>query len=165
MPRAASAVVLTLVGLFALATFKTSPSSAKSAALTPKRSVAATAPPNTGTNSSTSGSTPTSGSAGPNTTAGASPRTRTVDGDPIDNQYGTVQVRVTVRGSRITDVQALQMPFDHPRSQFISQQVAPMLRQEVLQAQSAQIDLVSGATFTSDSYAQSLQSALTRAGI
>ena len=57
------------------------------------------------------------------------------------------------------------MPSSHQRSQEISQQAAPLLRQEALQAQSAQIDLLSGATFTSESYAESLQSALDHAGI
>ena len=56
------------------------------------------------------------------------------------------------------------MPFDHPRSEAISQYVEPLLRSEALQAQSAQIDLVSGATYTSDAYARSLQSALDQAG-
>jgi uncharacterized protein with FMN-binding domain len=72
---------------------------------------------------------------------------------------------VVLNGSRIVDVQAVQLPFDHPRSAEISRQAEPYLRQEVLQAQSANIDVVSGATFTSYSYAQSLQSALDQAGI
>jgi len=68
-----------------------------------------------------------------------------------------------MRGSRLTDVRALHLPFDHPRSQFISTQAEPLLREEALQAQSAQIDVLSGATYTSDAYAQSLQTALARA--
>ncbi len=83
-------------------------------------------------------------------------------GDPSDNQYGTVQVQVTLQGSQITDVVALQMPDSHQRSLEISQQAEPILRQEALQAQSAQIDILSGATFTSQSYVQSLQAALDR---
>ena len=70
---------------------------------------------------------------------------------------------MVVKGGRITDVQPLQMPTAHARSQMISQYVAPMLRQEVLQAQNAQINLVSGATYTSEAYAQSLQAALDQA--
>ena len=89
--------------------------------------------------------------------------TRTVDGDPVDNRYGTVQVRVTLRGNRIVDVRSIQMPMGHQRSVDITDQAGPYLREEALQAQSAQIDIVSGATYTSDSYAQSLQSALDRA--
>jgi uncharacterized protein with FMN-binding domain len=69
-------------------------------------------------------------------------------------------VRVTLRGNQITGVTALQMPYQHQRSAEISQQAEPLLQQEVLQAQSAQIDLIGGATYTSQSYAQSLQSAL-----
>ena len=70
---------------------------------------------------------------------------RTIDGDPFDNFYGTVQVRVTLQGKRITDVTPLQMPTDRQRSAEISQQAAPLLLQEVLQAQSAQIDIIGGA--------------------
>ena len=85
-------------------------------------------------------------------------------GDPFDNRYGTVQVQVTLQGNTITDVALLQMPDSHQRSVEISQQAEPLLLQEALQAQSAQIDIVSGATYTSQSYAQSLQSALDKSG-
>ena len=78
-------------------------------------------------------------------------------------QFGTVQVQVTIVGGKIQDVQALQLPQDRRRSAEISQYAAPILRQEALSAQSAQIDLVSGATYTSEAYAQSLQSALDQA--
>ena len=156
MRRAVPALVITMIGLGALASFKSSPSVASkpvASAITPHRTTtpATGAPP--------PGTVPPTGS-GPTTTTGA---TRTVDGDPVDNQYGTVQVRVTLQGNTITAVTALQMPFDRERSQYISQQAEPYLRQEALQAQSAQINLVSGATYTSDSYAQSLQSALDKA--
>lgn len=95
------------------------------------------------------------------TTAGT---TRTVDGPVVTNRYGDVQVRVTLRGKQIVDVQALTLPSDRSRSEEISQYAGPRLRAEVLQAQSAQIDLISGASYTSDSYAQSVQGALDRAG-
>ncbi|MEA2566066.1 MAG: hypothetical protein QOD49_1243, partial [Actinomycetota bacterium] len=68
-------------------------------------------------------------------------------------------------GQRVTDVRAPQLPYDRARSASISQYVAPVLRSEALAAQSAQIDTISGATYTSDAYAQSLQAALTQAGI
>ena len=97
----------------------------------------------------------------PTTHAGA---VRTIDGDPVDNPYGTVQVRVTLHGTQITDVTPLQMPVDRQYSAELSQQAAPLLLQEALQAQSAQINLLSGASYTSESYAQSLQSALDKAG-
>ena len=84
-------------------------------------------------------------------------------GDDVPNQFGDVQVQVTFSGGKITDVKALQLPFDRQRSAEISQFVEPYLRSEALQAQSAQIDLISGATYTSYSYAQSLQSAIDKA--
>lgn len=86
-----------------------------------------------------------------------------ITGAAVDTPYGTVQVQVTLSNGRITDVQPLQLPGDRMRSQMISQYAAPVLRSEALQAQSAQIDLVSGATYTSDGYAQSLQAALDQA--
>jgi hypothetical protein len=156
MRRAVPALVITMIGLGALASFKSAPSAATkpaAGAIAPRP----TTPPTTG--APPPGTVPPTGSS-PTTTTGAP---RSVDGDPIDNQYGTVQVRVTLQGNTITAVTALQMPFDRERSQYISRQAEPYLRQEALQAQSAQIDVVSGATYTSDSYAQSLQSALDKA--
>jgi uncharacterized protein with FMN-binding domain len=87
----------------------------------------------------------------------------TFPGQAVDTRYGPVQVGVTVSGGRISGVDFLAMPNDRPRSQFITQQAEPLLRQEVLQAQSANIDLLSGATYTSEGFAQSLQSALSQA--
>lgn len=84
-------------------------------------------------------------------------------GADVSMRFGDVQVKVIVSGHHITDIQELQMPFDRPRSQYISQQAGPYLREEVLQAQSTAIDTISGATYTSDAYAQSVQSALDRA--
>jgi len=87
----------------------------------------------------------------------------TVTGQLVQTRFGPVQVQVTIAGGKISDVTALQLPNDRQRSAEISQIVEPMLRSEALTAQSAQIDLVSGATYTSDGYAQSLQSALDQA--
>ena len=84
-------------------------------------------------------------------------------GDDVPNRYGDVQVKVIISGGRITDVQAVQLPYDRQRSAEISQQAAPLLHDEVIQAQSAQIDTLGGATYTSESYIQSLQSALDHA--
>jgi uncharacterized protein with FMN-binding domain len=164
--RAVPAVILTLIGLGALGTFKsTAPASSASAHThtTPTTTPPATAPPPTAAGGNGNDTPQTTA---PPTTSAPPPKndaTRTVDGDPFDNRYGTVQVRVTLHGNNITDVQLLQMPNDRARSQFISEQAGPILQQETLQAQSAQIDTVSGATYTSESYAQSLQSALDKA--
>ena len=87
----------------------------------------------------------------------------TVTGSTVQTRFGPVQVQVTIAGGKIAEITALQLPFDRQRSAEISQIVEPMLRSEALTAQSAQIDLISGATYTSDAYAQSLQSALDQA--
>jgi uncharacterized protein with FMN-binding domain len=76
-----------------------------------------------------------------------------------------VQVEVVLAGNRITDVKALEYPNEARRSQSISEQALPLLHDEVVSAQSASIDTISGATYTSDAYAQSLQASLDRAGI
>jgi len=86
-----------------------------------------------------------------------------VTGPTIDTQFGPVQVQVTLSKGQIVDVQAIQLPTDRRRSQMIGQYAAPILRSEALQAQSAQIDIVTGATYTSMGYAQSLQAALDQA--
>jgi uncharacterized protein with FMN-binding domain len=94
----------------------------------------------------------------------ASSAPATYTGPVVENPYGPVQVAVTEEGGKIVDVKALQLPTEHARSQEISEQVAPMLRTEVLQAQSAEINVVSGATYTSESFASSLQAALRQVG-
>lgn len=87
----------------------------------------------------------------------------TFTGADVPNRFGDVQVRVVISNGRITDVQAVTLPTDRAESAYISQQVGPWLRTEALQAQSANIDIISGATYTSQSYAQSLESALQQA--
>ncbi len=87
----------------------------------------------------------------------------TITGPVVQTRFGSVQVQVTIAGGKITDVTALQLPSDRQRSAEISGIAGPMLQSEALAAQSAQIDLISGATYTSDAYAQSLQAALDQA--
>ncbi|MET9020652.1 FMN-binding protein [Actinopolymorpha sp. NPDC004070] len=87
-----------------------------------------------------------------------------VVGQTADTPYGPVQVKVTMLGHRITDVTALQLPSGNQRSSEIAGFAAPALRREALSTQSAHIDSVSGATYTSEGYRTSLQSALDRAG-
>lgn len=76
--------------------------------------------------------------------------------------YGALAVKVTVKGARILDVAVSKLQTAESYSQQLAQQVIPMLRSEVLSAQSARIQAVSGATYTSEAYAYSLQSALDR---
>ena len=90
--------------------------------------------------------------------------TETVTGVPVQTRWGPVQVRVTVRNGKLTDVTAVVRPTGNPRDQEINSFALPRLRAEALQAQGADIDTVSGATFTSEGYRRSLQSALDSAG-
>ena len=83
-----------------------------------------------------------------------------MNGTVVQTRWGPVQVQVTIAGGRITDVAALQVPDGNFRDQQINSYAVPRLREEVLSAQSAQIDTVSGATVTSDGYIGSLQAAL-----
>ncbi|MCD0484452.1 FMN-binding protein [Streptacidiphilus sp. ASG 303] len=121
-----------------------------------------------GTTGSTgsSGSSGTSGSSGSSGSSGtASGTARTVTGDAADTRYGPVQVKVSVQGKKITDISVVQYPNEDHRDQEINGYALPILNQEALSAQSARIDAVSGATYTSDGYTRSLQSALDRAGL
>ena len=87
----------------------------------------------------------------------------TVAGSVVSTRFGDVQVQVTITDGVITDVTALQLPTGDRRSAQISDAVEPILREAALSAQSASIDLLSGATYTSRAYARSLQSALDEA--
>ncbi len=86
--------------------------------------------------------------------------TYTADGSVVSTPFGPIQVRLHAAGSRISDVTILQVPSDRGRSTEINDHATPLLHKEVLQAQSADVDVVSGATYTSYAYAQSLQAAL-----
>lgn len=83
-----------------------------------------------------------------------------VNGSPVDTRYGPVQLQVTLRSGRIIKADAIDYPQGSDRDQQINSYAVPQLDDETVQAQSAQIDTVSGATYTSDGYRQSLQSAL-----
>ncbi len=88
--------------------------------------------------------------------------THTYKGPSVDMRWGPVQATIKVQGKKITKVSIATSP-ENERSLFIDQQAVPDLRTETLQAQSSQIDGVSGATMTSDAYIQSLQAAIKKA--
>src|SRR4051794_15816926 len=98
------------------------------------------------------------------TPTSASTSARTATGDVEPTQYGNAQVRVTVSGGKITRIEALQLQGNDPKSVAISSYAEPLLRASALSKQSADIDMVSGATYTSESYQASLQSALDKLG-
>jgi uncharacterized protein with FMN-binding domain len=154
--RAAVAIVATVIAVILLFSFKT-PAQARPRTPAADVSQASPTPSASASPSDSSAPTPTPTNPGPTYKDGQ------YTGQDFQNQFGDTQVKVTISGGRITDVQALQLPYDRQRSAEISQYAAPQLHDEVLQAQSAQIDSLSGATYTSDAYAQSVQSALDQA--
>ena len=91
---------------------------------------------------------------------GTSTTAATYDGASVQTRFGTVQVQVTIQDGRITEVTALQLTDAERKSAQISSRAAPILRSEVLQAQSANVQTIGGATVTSDAYLTSLQAAL-----
>src|SRR3954471_17058674 len=113
------------------------------------------------TSTSGSGASSGSGSSGSGSSGSSSSSSSgvsgTATGTAVDTQYGAAQVKVTVKNGKITKVVALRLQGNEPRSVEISSSAEPTLQQEVLAKQSSDIDVVSGATFTSASYAQSVQ--------
>jgi uncharacterized protein with FMN-binding domain len=103
---------------------------------------------------------PRPGTAAPRAHASAGQSRRTVTGALVSTPYGQVQVQVSLLGKRITNVTALHLTDSSDTSVQISASAEPTLRSEALSAQSANIDLVSGATYTSEGYKASLQAAL-----
>ncbi len=88
----------------------------------------------------------------------------TYTGPQVDAFYGLVQVQTTIQNGKISNVQFLQYPNDRRTSQRINSYAVPVLQQEAVQAQSANVDLITGATLTSQAFAMSLQAALQKAG-
>jgi len=155
MRRIAIAIMGTISGLVLLFSYHTSRNEGSVAVATSAPAVAGS-----------SGSSGSSGSAGaapaPQAAQGAT-AAGTYTGDSVMTRWGAVQVAITVADGKITAVQAVEYPQNNARDRQINAYALPVLAQEVTQAQSAQIDVVSGATVTSDGYIQSLQSALDQA--
>jgi len=180
MRRAPIVITATAAGLVGVLSFhsKAAPlgvAGLSGAAIAPRSttSTAAGPPPNQGSGSG-SGSTSTSASppttpastAPPSTSTTAASATRTATGPGVNYNYGVISVSVTVNGKKITKVAIASLDDGGSfRSQSIDQQSIPLLEQQALQAQSANIQGVSGATYTSAGFAQSLQSALGKLGL
>ena len=99
------------------------------------------------------------------TTAPLAAGSSTVTGTVAQTRWGPVQVQLTLAAGKITAVDVLQYPDGNNRDQQINDDALPVLVQETISAQNADIDMVSGATVTSTGYVQSLQSALDQAGL
>jgi uncharacterized protein with FMN-binding domain len=110
---------------------------------------------------------PATGTASGSGAAGsaASASAITVTGRSADTRWGPVQVRLTVDGGTITDVTVVEYPTENDKDRRINARAVPILVEETLDAQGADIDMVSGATVTSEGYLESLQAALDEAGL
>jgi uncharacterized protein with FMN-binding domain len=159
MRRALLAIFGTIAGLVGLLSFKThtTPVATVPAAVAttaPGASPSPTAPAPTSTGSASS-STPSSSPAATKPAA-----TKTVTGDSINTRWGPVQVKITVSNGKITSATAVDYPENNPRDEQINATAIPTLQQESIGQSTSKIDMVSGATYTSEGYIQSLQSAL-----
>jgi uncharacterized protein with FMN-binding domain len=163
MRRAIFAVIVTTVGLVLLLLFK--PHEITAATDRP----AAVSNGGSGDNSqdvSGGQATASPGSwSGSGESAGATSGDKVVTGGAADTRWGPVQVQLVISAGKITGVQVLRAPDGNHKDIEINNQALPILNEETLSAQSAQIDAVSGATYTSDGYVRSLQSALDEAGL
>ena len=99
------------------------------------------------------------------TGSAGSARSGTFDGSTVRTDFGPLQVRVTLAGGKISNVEALQYPSGDPHSLALSRYAIPQLIQATLQAQSSKVDTVSGASTTSHAFIRSLQAALSQAGL
>ncbi len=151
MRRAPIVITATIVGLIGVLEFHSRPSAVTAipaaGTASPRSGTGSAAPPKAGPSSQPSG-------------------TRTAVGPQVNYSWGVLSVRVTASGTKITKVGIASLDDGgNPRSQFIDQQSIPMLEQQALQAQSANIQGVSGASYTSAGFQQSLQGALHELGL
>jgi uncharacterized protein with FMN-binding domain len=153
--------VTVVVLLFGYHTSTSGPSSTAGAAQpvissTPSSSAAGSGP--------SGGASSGSASSGTGSTASAGSAATTVTGPSVDTRWGPVRVAVTTSGGKLTKIAVVEYPSGNSTDQQINSRALPILVRETLDQQSARIDMVSGATVTSDGYRQSLQAALDRAG-
>ena len=164
MRRIILAIVSTTAALVFLLTFKTHSVSS----VTAPPAAVGTPSASTGSGSGTSSGTGTSGgspSSTPSGSSGSASSAKTVTGDAADTIYGPVQVQITVKNRKLTAANATVYPTGTPRDAQINAFAIPQLEQETVAAGNANINAVSGATYTSNGYIASLQSALSKAGI
>jgi len=158
--RAAVASVIASAGVL-IAGFQVG--AAVTAARTPTTSGTGTSSGTGSTSGSGNSGGTSSGSTGSAGSTGAA-KDGTFTGSTVQTPFGPMQVAAVISGGKITDVKILQRTNEGGRSIQISNQADPMLRSEVLQAQSAKVSTIGGATYTSQGYLQSLQAALDQAG-
>jgi uncharacterized protein with FMN-binding domain len=166
--RVILAIVATAAGLVLLLSFKTHSGSgglASSSITSPDQNGTATSPTD-GSSAAGTGTTTKSKSSGSKSGSPASGSgSQTVDGDVVQTVYGPIQVDITVKSGKITAVSVPVYPDNTERDIQIGDFALPELVQETISSDSAKIDAVSGASYTSQGYISSLQSAVDKAGI
>lgn len=171
MRRVALALFSTVTGLVMLLSFKTHSSTAgvpvAAAPVVPSTTPTTPSTGSTaaGTATTPAGATATTPSSAATAAPSSAPSSKTITGDAIDTRFGPVQVRITVTNGTVTAVEAVDYPQNNPRDAQINAYAIPQLNSEALSAKTASIDMVSGATYTSEGYLGSLQSALDQAGL
>ena len=175
MRKVLLALLLTAVGLGLLLSFRSRPVTSGTtalggSALSGADASSSPAPTATPTPSSSAGSPSASSAASPSTaksstSAAPAGKSGTFTGAAENTQYGPVQVAAVVTAGKLTNVNVLQVPDRGGYEQQIVDVALPELKSEALSKQSGNIDVISGATYTSQGYAQSLQSALDQAGL
>lgn len=169
MKKIVYGILATLSGLVLLFSYRTSlgeavptaeqpAQAAPVAAATPR---AATTPSASATPSPSASASASASEAAPTATSGFTDGTFT--GSAVNTRYGPVQVQITVSGGAIVDVQAIEYPTENSKDRQINERAVPQLVSETLAAQTADIQFVSGATYTSQGYLTSLQSAIDQA--
>ncbi|WP_448655751.1 FMN-binding protein [Microbacterium lacticum] len=168
MKKIVYGILATLSGLVLLFSFRTSLGEAVPTDVQPAQAAPSVATPHSAATGSAS-TTPTASASASASPSGAAPAATsgltdgTFTGSATNTRYGPVQVQITVTGGKIVDVQAVEYPTDNSRDRQINERAIPQLVSETLNAQSADIHLVSGATYTSQGYLDSLQSAIDQA--
>ena len=163
MRRAVLAFGSTVVGLIMLLSFRSHTAPTASAGVTAAGGSPSPAAAGTGSPGSAPKATPTRAASGSGAAGAVAGGGKVVTGDVINGPYGPSQVAITLSGRKITKVTVLQHTDDGLNSQQIDGNALPKLTAETLAAQSAKIDAVSGASYTSAGYIKSLQSALDKA--
>ncbi len=161
MRRIAMAFMTTVSSVVLLFSYHTSRNEAAVAAPDPA-SPGSAATGSAATGSATTGSATTGSATGGGTSAQSS---KTYTGDAVDTRWGPVQVEIAVSNGQIVSADVVQVPWENDHDIQINTYAVPILNSEVVAAQSANIDSVSGATVTSGGYQQSVQSAIDQAGL
>jgi len=175
MRRVVLALLLTAVGLGLLLSFKSRSTTAVGGSALGSEAAPAATSAATSASPTASASAPTTSTSAPTPTSTHTPtptpttksgaKNGTFTGTAESTQFGNVQVQAVISGGKLTNVIVLQVPDRGGYEDQIVQIAVPELKSEALSAQSANIDVISGATYTSQGYAESLQSALDQAGL